>query len=83
MVVGDRKGRGHSIYDNVVGAAMWIINDENPEAEKETCVTLIKSKTNGWFVWACKVLYINFVILFFSRNQQLYYLQPVLSISGN
>ena len=42
----DRVGRGSSIYDNITGGEMWIINDENPEAigqGKETCVTLIKS----------------------------------------
>ena len=30
---------------------MWFINDENPEAEKETYVTLIKSSKGSWFVW--------------------------------
>ena len=41
-LVRDRKGRGHSIYDNVVGGEIWIINDEDPEKigrGKETCVT--------------------------------------------
>ena len=28
----DRVGRGNSIYDNITGGEMWIINDENPEA---------------------------------------------------
>ena len=52
-VVGDRAGRGHSIYDNVVGGEMMIINDENPEAivqGKETCVTLIKIFSNIQYV---------------------------------
>jgi len=53
-LVRDRKGRGHSIHDNVSGE-MWIINDEDPEKIGqgfETCVTLIKrSKGKGWFVW--------------------------------
>ena len=50
-VVRDRAGRGRSIYDNVVGGEMWMINDENPEAERETYVTLIKSSKGSWFVW--------------------------------
>ena len=32
MALGDRykNGRGHSIYDNVSGGEMWIVNDEDP-----------------------------------------------------
>ena len=38
---GDRVGRGNSIYDNVAGGEMWFINDENPEATKETYVCIL------------------------------------------
>ena len=47
-VVGDRYrvGRGNSIYDNVSGGEIWVINDEDPDKIHqgfETCVTLRKS----------------------------------------
>lgn len=54
MVVGDRVGRGNSIYDNVSGGGeIWVINDEDPEKIHqgfETCAVLKKSSKGSWSV---------------------------------
>ena len=51
-----KEGRGHSIYDNITGGEMWIVNDEDPDKIDqgyETCAVLIKCSKgkDGWFVW--------------------------------
>ena len=53
MVLGDRVGRGNSIYDNVSGGEIWVINDEDPDKIDqgyETCAVLRKSSKGGWSV---------------------------------
>ena len=52
-MVGDRVDRGNSIYDNVAGGEIWVINDEDAakiDQGFETCAVLRKSSKGGWSV---------------------------------